>query len=339
MIEEVELAFNCYIGTVISLTGIVLLAISLIIFYNKEFKENFYNYIRMEVLFSLLTLIFYTLRAVYYCQNPQTYGKYINCNIHLMSTYFRSVFDLIAILFTIISSIECFNGIRSPSRSKLLSKISYKLVTIVVIFICLSLFAYRLFEYDIKPLILKNNQTLYFLRKSNFTKSTFYGLNKIISFTFSNGITVCILVLLNCLIYIKIRNVIKNKINIIQLSAKTINDNNYSNNDTSLQSQNSTNKNNTLKQIKINNQVKLLVYGGSLNAIIARVPLLILLINEFAFTNYTNDFNNIVVLIGLAFLLLSYSIKFLLFYLANNLFRSLFNHYVLKLYNFVIKVR
>ena len=326
IITRAEQAFNCYIGTSISCIGVILLIISLVIFLNKQFKENFYNYIRIEVIFSILTLLFYSLRANYYCPNPQTYGSYINSVIHIISTYFRNVFDLLAILFTILSSLECFITVKSPSKNNLISKISYKLITAVVVVLCTLFFIYRLFEYDIKPQT-HRNRTLYFLQKSNFSKSSFYAFNKTTSFAFSNGITVFILVILNILLFLSIRKSIRNKIRIqssIRTNAKRSNDDTLD-------------RKNKLTRVKINHQVKLLVYGGSLNAIIARMPSLILLVIEFELSNTYSDFRSIVVLISLASLLISYSIKFVLFYFSNNLFRCLLNQYVIKLYYYAFK--
>lgn len=293
--EQAELIFNCYIYTSLSSIGIIALAISLFILFNKQYKENVYNYIRMDVLFSLLTITFYAFRAIYYC--PNTYGIYINCGLHIMSTYFRNVFDLMAIMFTIISSIECYSSLKNPLGNNLLSKISYKLVTSVVLVMSSSLFLYRLFEYDIRSELNRSNHTLYLLKKTNFTKSSTYTFNRMMSFVISNGITLFALIFTSILIFLTTRNKID------------------------------------VKPSEINHQVRLLIYANSLNAIIARTPLLITLFLDFAFVS-NRDVFNIISMIGLTLLCLSYSIKFLLFYHVNNIFRTLFHYYTLIAYDY-----
>ena len=101
-------------------TSLVLLIISsffFIVFNNQIFKENLYRYLKMEMLFLSLFLIFNSVRPIYICRNTLTREQYYSALIYLISIYMRIIFEMCSVVCAILSSFE-FYLLISNKRTK-----------------------------------------------------------------------------------------------------------------------------------------------------------------------------------------------------------------------------
>jgi hypothetical protein len=218
--KKVETTLHCYLDTTINSIGSILCLITIIVFLNPKFKESYYNYIRMELFFTFLTLFVFATRANYYCHKlsqSTSLNSYLVNLIHYLNRYFRHVFEMTACVGCILSSCDFYLLLFNMSKSKFnfLAKISYKLVALITVIISHLMFSCILFEYEVKPIKTNNStnstSTGYSIESSKYSTNIFLRLNKIISFIILDYITVIILIIFNVLIYIRIKRVIKKK--------------------------------------------------------------------------------------------------------------------------------
>ena len=101
-VEILQNIFFCYLNPSLNIFGFALGLLSYIIFLNDKFTTNFYNYKRVEILFSWLSLYFYTLRFFYYCGGLNT--KLSSLIIQLINRYFRDVFEMTSMQCCVLSS-------------------------------------------------------------------------------------------------------------------------------------------------------------------------------------------------------------------------------------------
>ena len=317
IIDVFETYLFCYTCPIVSIIGECLSIICIIVFLNSTFKENFYNYIRMEIVFSSISLLFYIIRSTYYCKGG-IYRSYAVAFIHYYNRYLRNVSEMEAAVSCILASLEFYLILTNNYKSKynILARVSYKVIILIVFIFSMILFSFRLLEYEIKPI--KSNQTATFnltiaqtykLDKTDFVKSNVYFFIKTFSYILLDFLSVVVMVIVNFLIFINVRLLMKQKCNI--------------------NGKNNTNK--TMENIKNTNKtVKLMFLVGSVNSIIGRIPNFVYFICDIFL-----DPNKYKTLIGIllpttyTILAFSFVFKYFLYYLTNNLFKNILeNHLV-----------
>lgn len=315
LFDQNDKLFYCYLDTSVSFIGEILCIISLIIFFNSKFKENFYNYIRIELIFTCLILFIYILRSCYYCKDTRL-GTYTINIMHIFNRFARNTFELSAIIVSILSTIEFYLLLINQHKSKynLLSRISYIINALLVLILSSLIFSYRLFETDIlkfkyNNVTFGNKSDLYYISNSKFSNSYLFRINNVASFLLLGGISGIVLLILNIVIFVKVKQILHKK-QIVQ-GATAIN----------TQRKSSLNIENTKRSMI------LMVFVGSANTIIGNMPQLVFYIFEVFKIKMNNDFFKYSSLAAHTFLALSFTIKFILYYWTNNLFRNTFHDY------------
>jgi hypothetical protein len=314
IVDLFETYLFCYTCPIISIVGEVLSIVCIIVFLNSTFKENFYNYIRMEIVFSGISLLFYIIRSTYYCKGG-IYRTYAVAFIHYVNRYLRNVSEMEAAVSCILASLEFYLILTNNYKSKynILAKFSYKVIIFVVFVFSILLFSFRLLEYEIRPI--KSNQTInltstktYRLEKTEFVKSNFYFFIKTFSYILLDFLSVVIMVIVNFLIFINVRLLMKQK--------RYINGKN--------------NSNKTMENIKNTNKtVKLMFLIGSLNSILGRIPNFVYFIFDiFLDPIYFKTLIGILLPTTYTILAFSFVFKYFLYYLTNNLFKNILENHL-----------
>ena len=308
-ISDIDVILHCYVDIVVNSFGFLLSIFSYIVLLNSKFKENLYNYIRMDVLSSAIILSCFGLRSILFC-NCSELNSYYTLLISIIIRYIRFVFSFSSIIYVVISSIYFYLKISNQEKSKfnILNKYSYKFVSFFIIIFSCILFLFIGFEEDIIKFESNNSTELFYYRKNvQFFRSNLRKITRYISFILNHIIMIIILILTNILIYLKVKNIMKKKRYVIQRSASS---------ETNIE--------------RTERSIKLMLYVGNLNEIICRLPIMV----YFIFEEFVDDDGNkstmlIISSYVLYFLIsLSYSIKFFLYYLTNILFRQVFNDYL-----------
>jgi hypothetical protein len=319
-LDSKEKLLYCYVDPAISSIGILACTVSLFIFMNSKFKENFFNYIRLEIIFNSFTLICVILRSNYYCK--YSVGKFSTCLIHILNRFLLKLFEMTSILSYVMSSIQCyFFLINLNKKYNFFSNVSYKFICFLSILISGFVYFFRLFEYSFNP----ESKFSYSLNKTNFINGSInFGckkiqndnkllrLNKLLAFIISDGLLLILLSIFNILIFFKVRKSLKNKVH-IQSRNKTVSAN--------------------VKKSTLS--IKLMVCFGSLNAILSRIPFVFNLIVEL--TDIEPNSIPLVSMIGYTSIAVSISNNFFLYYFTNVLFRQIFSHYLCLSVNFIAR--
>ena len=311
-VKELQLIFHCYIDTVMCSAGVAMSILSLIVLFNSKFKENLYNYIRMEVINSGLSLFLLSFRSFLYCRNTLL-NSYLAYSTYIISRYMRFVFEMNSIIYGILSSI-CFYSMLS-NKNNLLSKYSYKIICLIVCFIDSLLFLFMLFEYDIVAYDLKYNndnstRVLYYQKESEFVKTKLHDVFRYGSFFLQNYVLGFSIFIINIAIFIKIKKLMKNKKSIQTTSG----------NSSSIQ--------------RTERSIKMMLYVNSANTIIFRIPRMIYFVfndvlRKNIFDNSIYEYSTLILYLFISF---SITIKFILFYLTNILFRTVFNQMIKRIF-------
>ena len=313
--------FACYIDVTINIFGIFLSSIAFVVFLSPKFKENMYNYIRIEIISTIFTLLLYSFRATYYCTDTvlSTYGYEI---IYIFFRYLRYVFEMNTTLMAILSSL-CFYFVISNlenAKFNFISKTSYKLIISVIFVLNILIFLYLLFESDIveyfdndfknQSTLFENRPKLFYLKTSYFARTLYHQIFEILAFLIENIICVLVLIIINLLIFMRLRKFMKNKVNIKR---------NASN-------QAIMNKN----MDRTKRSIRLMIFAGNLTLIISRLPVTIDFIVKdiLGYQTPKNSFYDYAHQLIFTFISFSFSIKFILYYSTNILFRKTFNNYV-----------
>ena len=269
-LDKIQSIFFCYLDTILSFVSSLLGFLCFIIFLDKKFSSNFYNYKRIEILFSWIAQYFYGLRFFYYCKLNDLNQKYSSILIQLINRYVRDVFESISSLFCIYSSLYFYLMLINMEKSKynLLSRVSYIKICFISFIMSSLLFLYRTLDHNIVATVTNssikinnsniNSKYVYQPVKTSFYANIFYHINRIASFFITDGVLVLILLIINLLIYIKIKK---------SMNMKKVFHNNKSS---------SSQHEQTKSSIKTcENSIKLIVFVNSLNQIIGKLPMIV----------------------------------------------------------------
>ncbi len=302
--DYTEFIFSCLMSPIICIIGFFLNFLCFIIFLNDNFKKAMYHYLKVEALLICLNMFIGLFKPLHHCPNTVTHKSYISIMYFIyMINYFLSVLENSAFICRNISLYEFYLLVTNKKHSKynIISRVNYKLMTLVIFLFSILLFVYQIFEFDFtKELKINGNISYneYGITPSIFSKSYFFKINQIIAFTIRDFINLFLMIVLNLSIYHKLLKSMKNKIEI--------------------------QKSSTENSKNVINSVKLMVFLGSINYIIGRIPIAI-----YSILNTQLDYKEIHLLTKIAVITvnLSYSIHFFLYLTTNKIFKNVFFYY------------
>jgi hypothetical protein len=304
-IKDTDHIFFCVMTPIIDIIGVILSITGLAILQNVQFKENVYKYLKVETLFICINLIISSLRPMYHCETVSTYKTKL---IVIFQSYFRGYFgsclEEAAFLCNLIATFQFYLMVANVKSSKFkrFARFNYKIVCFIVFLFSCVLFLYQIFEFKIVSHMNNDNKTIYTTESINIEYHYLFNINRIVAFSIRDFLNPFISIILNILIYLKVRRVIKRK--------KTLQ------------------KNKTTNMKNVDNSLKLMIFFGSLNNIVGRVPIALWYILDI-FYNYEKT--HLVLKFAVLAVDLSYAFHFILYYVTNKLFRQIFVNY---LFNF-----
>jgi hypothetical protein len=313
-----EKVIHCYIDTIISTIGFILSILTITILSGSMFKEKIYSFIRIEMACSGLTVLFYAFRSTLFCGSYQM-GTYALQLFNIIVRYCRFLFENSSILFGIISSIKFYCMISNLDNSKynIFTIISHKSIFAFVILTNSVLFVYLGFERDILSITsLDNNLTLFYQQESMFAKTKFHEIWRVGSLFIVDIVFVLVLVITNVLTLIQIKRILRNRRNIIASQ-------------------------NNIKNTKIKRTIRLMVLFGSLNIFISRIPIIIFIVLT-DILNYKRSNSSLLRYISYivySFASISFSIKFILIYATNGLFRKVSNKLFSRFLDYLSRIK
>lgn len=296
--KDTDHIFFCVMTPIIDIMGVILSFSGLIILQNSQFKEVLYKYLKVETLFIGINLTISSLRPMYHCEMASTYKSNL---IVIFQMYFRGYFgsalEEAAFLCNLIATFQFYIMVANVKSSKLkiLERVDYRIIcTVVLLFSCL-LFIYQVFEFKIVSHVNIDNKTIFTTESINLQYQHIFNINRIIAFSIRDFLNPFISIILNIIIYLNVRRVMIRK--------KTLQKNVSSN------------------MKNVDNSLKLMIFFGSLNNIIGRVPIALWYILDI-FYYYENT--HLVLKFAVLAVDLSYAFHFILYYLTNKLFRKIF---------------
>ena len=105
-ISDIDVILHCYVDIVVNSFGFLLSIFSYIVLLNSKFKENLYNYIRMDVLSSAIILSCFGLRSILFC-NCSELNSYYTLLISIIIRYIRFVFSFSSTIFLSLFNWRC----------------------------------------------------------------------------------------------------------------------------------------------------------------------------------------------------------------------------------------
>ena len=289
--------------------------ISLKAFSNSTiFKEEIYNYFRMETLFICINLFMASLRPIYYDIYSEVSKSYFaQILIIYFLIYVTSLLEMSATLTQIAACLKYYLMITKADLN-FFDNLSYKIVTLVIFLFSSLIYVYQCFQFDIVVHYLTINnvtKTYYAMETNNFFESDLRKSIEIAAFVIRDGINSIILIIMNILIYISIKKYAKKK---HSLFAKKFSSENSTQHATS-----NMESTETLKKISV--KVGVMVLMTCLNCLFGRTPILF----SYLYRNVSNDAYALYLVDRLAVLAvhLSYGLYFFIYLFTNNKFKSL----------------
>lgn len=317
-----------YACPIVGLLGCILNILTLIIFLDKQFKENLYRFLRIESIYIIINLFITCLRPLYFCKSKWL-SKYFATQLYYIYLlfYLASVLEMTALLTHVLATFDFYaliSNIKIKCLSFLEKKIIFKLNVVGTFLLSCLMYSYQLFMFDMVSYQILEvdlnqtviNQRIIYESKPNefYNKSIFKKAIEMFVSIYRDGILLSVLIILNILIYFQVIKTLRNK--------KMLLNTNANNNQQILNSSSSTNR----ASAKAHNKMVLMVLIGSTNVFLGRIPILI----DFILRNLIKNHDMLNKLAVLA-VYVSYSINFFLYYYTNLRFRNVFNQYSRKL--------
>jgi hypothetical protein len=315
MNETIARLFACYTNTMLSSIGFICSIICFIIFNNSMFKLNFYGYFKMEVLFISFDLLLSITTILIDCNDIQIRYEYFS-NVYRIYfiAYLKSVMEFSINIYSLLGTLAFYSKIDGSNFMIKLNNKSYKTICSIAFIVSILMFIFRAFDFKIVEYHSKiSNTSLFITDKSDFSHTKFSIIINIVTFAIRDLFYVLILIVLNTLIFLKVKKLIKRKRTI---RATTSDSNNEINIKTSLLS------------------VKIMVIAGNINNLFGRIPILLNLILDSSINDYkSKQFGIILFHLTIFTVYASYIVKFILYYVTNKNFRLLISNYALKILN------
>ena len=236
----------------------------------------------------------------------------------------KSILELTAILCHITSSIELLLLISNKQRPKPLQKVPNIIIALFMLLISIFIYSYMFFVsyIDLEPLNTNaTNKTSfhyvgYKISNTEFSYSLAKKSTEIAAFLIRDGINFMVLVVLNVLIYLKVKKVMAKK--------KAMLNKNYLPH-TSTSNTNEATSNSNSKMKRSQHKTAFMVIIVSLCYIIGRIPIMI----SFVIRNLYDETNEmrIFLIASVVCIILSYDSYFFIYYFTNSNFKKLFIQY------------
>jgi hypothetical protein len=332
-----ETIFFCYLCSGISIVGLILSGLSYLVFCNPQFKENLYNYLKFEIACIGFNLLIASLRPLYHCENVTSAGTYGSVLFFIVFLhYLSSVLEMTAIVchnlsmfdfYLLVSGINNSNLEQSRLRKFIIHRLkkNHRIICFLVLISSMVLFSFQTFEFEIKASSFAQNFTSlasvngsmkpgmrynYSKQKSKWCDEKLFIINQKMAFTLRDNINLNVLVLLNTLIFFRLKEVLRNKIQLLDKNGKGGKE---------------------LDELVKSVRSKMnLILASSLNTFLGRYPIWVYFMMDIYF-----DWSQLHLLCKFAVLAVdfSYSLNFLLFYFTNNIFKRVTNSFVKKWLN------
>lgn len=247
---------------------------------NKQFKESFYKYLEIQALFFILNSFVTILQPIIYCINCEismslfTQIYYIGFRI-----YGSSICEMMALYSNWLSGLNCCLLLCNGKLAKLALKIivHYKLVTLGAFIFSTVLYCYQFEEFD----IFQKEDKTYDVVHTQFKETNAYFIIEVIVEFIRDGVSLIILIGIDFVLLIKMKDIMKNKQHIMNASYnKTIDLNMSSNLEYDLDFKSASDK----RQIKLNKIKRRQVITVLMNCsacILGRLPILISFVLRF----------------------------------------------------------
>lgn len=267
--------------------GLLLTSISFIVFSNAQFKnQRLFSYFKLDTLFMLADLAIKSLYPILY--NPKS--SLLTSQIYLiyLHGYMSSILEICQIGANIFAAFSCLSMLENNSKThpylNYLTNLRPLNVTLTWFALATLLFAHQALSNDL-------------LAVESFTVN--FHFFSLVAFVIRDGVCVLVLIVLNCLIAKKTRQILTNKSILIG-----------NNKDSNI-------KESQKKTIKM-------VLADSLNTIAGRVPILVYFLIVNGFPSVRERFEiEIFEALAVLTVYLSYLLKFFIFYNFNKRFREI----------------
>lgn len=328
-----------YVCPIIGIIGVFLNMIVFAIFSSSIFKEILYKYLKLQALFIAMDLLFTSFRPLYYWKHCEISHSYV---AHLyekyLITYGASVVEMGAFVCLVLATLNYYLLIGSVMSAKrfFLARVSYIYVTFVVVVVSIVLFLYQLFEYKIVcgDMVLvsadhSRNTTKWIcdIEYEPFHYSTFHSINEIFAFFVRDGLNLIILVVLNVMLFVRVKKGIKKK----KMMLHKANTNSSLTSDSKVPAAENLNRTESRRRMRSISKTKykltVMVILSSVNCALGRLPIMIFfIIRNFEEENYALLYFR---KLAVVCVYLSYDFNFFFLYFTNKKFKMLFNQHVM----------
>lgn len=337
IIEEKNDLIFTYIVPIMGTVGFILQLLSFLVFSNSKFKELLYQYLKLESFCLLLNCFNASFKPIFHCRTckiSKTY--YAQLYFIIFIEFGSSLLEFSAIVNRILSSFCCFMLLcNKMSKQKPYLFFYYsKLVNLAIFFFGSTIFSFKIFSYEIvKKSVteINSNQTKsqYEFRGSNFSKGAWKNALEISAFVFRDAFNIIILLVLNFLIYSRIKNNLSKKKTLFMPNNTNVKLSTHQNESFKMDlsffndfnKQNSKNKKiSTLARIKrceIKHSIIVLI--SCFNYLVGRIPIMV-----FFILRNLNKENHYLLKGSVLTVYFSYNFNFFLYYFSNKQFRRVF---------------
>ena len=307
-----------YIIPSISFIGVFLNLLCFMIFKSSELKELLYKYLLAETFFNCINLFLQIFRP-FTGLNLDSLTLLIQIYEFYLLDYLPSTLEMTSLILHLLSSFDFYFIISNHDKNQkfqFISKLSYVKITLIIFTFSLLAFSYKFFQCEIRPIYMieigKNNSYIndrfaYITFRTDFSKNIIFKILDLFLVSFRDGFILLLIIILNGLIYMKVKDSLNKKQSIFKKWKK-----NKSNNDIN----SSNNNNNNRVHIKI--VVMLLI--TTIKFMIGRLPILF----TFILSYVLNEPLSIFFSISCLSVFISNSFCFFFYLYFNKRFRNVF---------------
>lgn len=301
-----ELIF-VYVDCPFALIGCLFVAYTLVVLTRLRDTAKIFAYLRFESMFILLDCLITSLLFLYKCRSCfPNLNPFLLCILNYLGFNFLSdMSELASLVMGNLAALACLfmldTANKTPKFFSILLNIEPYKLAIGVLVLSIINSSYEIFMFKIHSINIDNSTVLFECDDSDFLETTTYKVFALLSFGFNYGIMLVILVILNVLIAVKIKRSLNYRPSALSfLAAK--------------------------RRRCAEKKLTKLILADCTNLIIGRLPMIIY------FIIYNVDLiDYIYASLTILPVLISYIIKFLIFYKFNSRFRNEAKHIFFKI--------
>jgi hypothetical protein len=302
--------------------------ISLLIFLKEDFKENLFKLFRIELVFICANYLIASFVPMVCDQGSLSETFIAQFYFVYFLVFLASIVQMSAFYLSIFSAYYCHLLLNEKSSNfQIFGKnVSLKLVVLFVVSLSTILFAYQLFEFEIKEIkkideISNTSHSIWITISTDFNKSNLKYYLEILSMIARDGIGILVLIITNLLLYVKVRaNINKKKMLIKWKNGES----ECSTNTADLNQHPISNNLSKSSPDKTKNRITVMIISYCLNCLLGRLPVLVYFLTKKYLNETTSSvfFEYCFVLINI-----SYGLNFFIYYFGNVRFKQAFNQY------------